>query len=397
VAALSVAEQARSSSACGSSLRRMRIALVHKRYDRSARRGRLLRALVPVSPRVGHDVPLVVGECRVRRSRRARAPVRSSAPGSSRRYCDRGVRPPRVWRAIDFPTSSFASAVPSATTSFAPSGRLPSPIPRAPCREDGRLAALRRAASPYQRAPPRLERRQYAPGGYRRFLTVSERTRAEILATYPHVPAAARRRRRYGRRRGAFSSGAAASARARRVRRELGIALEQPDGAWRRHGISPEGRRSACCDVGARATRRPALVIAGNDQHLAAYRRRAGAGARGRRCSPGRGRTSSACTRAADQFTLPSMFDAFGDGRARGARLRSARRRVRGDRRPEVLTGPLRRPPSCTTPATSASSPVWLRARAGPGARPARGRGAWVAEAAEYRALGRRHRARGAR
>jgi UDP-glucose:(heptosyl)LPS alpha-1,3-glucosyltransferase len=205
--------------------------------------------------------------------------------------------------------------------------------------EEGGVAGAMRHLRPYQAALLALERRQYAPGGYRKILTVSERTRTEILATYPRVPPNDVAVVRYGVDVTRFHpsrrerEGAA-------VRRELGIPLEQPvvlciGSGFRRKGVD---HLLAIWD------REPpagaALVIAGNDQHLAAYRRRA-RGARGLVVFTGPRADVERLYAAADLFTLPSMFDAFGivvlEALASGLPVVASRDIGAA----EVLTGPL--------------------------------------------------------
>jgi UDP-glucose:(heptosyl)LPS alpha-1,3-glucosyltransferase len=173
----------------------------------------------------------------------------------------------------------------------------------------GPLAAARRLR-PYQIALLALERRQYAPGGYRKILTVSERSCAEILTTYPHVPADDVAVVRYGVDVRRFHP----ERRAREgldVRRELGIPSEQPlvlcvGTGFRRKGVD------ALLDIW---TREPpagaALVVAGDDQRLGAYRERARA-ARARVVFTGPRSDVERLYAAADLFALPSTFDAFG-------------------------------------------------------------------------------------
>lgn len=317
----------------------MRIALVHKRYDRL---GGAEGDCYDLSHRLaarGHDVRLVVGECRVPAPpavRVHRVPVVRA--GQLAKLLSFAAFAPRVWRRLDADVViGFGRTV--GHDLFRASGGCHRQYLAHRAAEEGKLAAVRHAASPYQQALLALERRQYAPGGYRKILTVSERTRAEILATYPRVPSGDVAVVRYGVDVTRFHperrdrEGAA-------VRRELGIPLEQPvvlcvGTGFRRKGVD---RLLAVWE------REPpagaALVVAGNDQHLAAYRRRGGATG-GRVVFTGPRADVERLYAAADLFTLPSMFDAFGmvvlEALAAGLPVVASR----GIGAAEVLTGPL--------------------------------------------------------
>lgn len=317
----------------------MRIALVHKRYDRvGGAEGDCFTLTERLAAR-GHDVHLVVGECRVAPPpsvRVHRVPV--ARAGQLAKLLSFAAFAPRVWRRVDADAViGFGRTV--GHDLFRASGGCHRRYLERRTAMEGRAGALRRALSPYQRALLAIEGRQYAPGGYRKILTVSERTRAEILATYPRVPTAAVAVVRYGVDVDRFSparrehDGAA-------VRRELGLPLEQPVVLCVGTGF----RRKGVDHLLAIWEREPpagaALVVAGDDQHLAAYRRRA-RDARGTVVLTGPRADVERLYAAADLFTLPSMFDAFGmvvlEALAAGLPVVASR----GIGAAEVLGGPL--------------------------------------------------------
>jgi UDP-glucose:(heptosyl)LPS alpha-1,3-glucosyltransferase len=288
----------------------MRIALVHKRYDRlGGAEGDCYELSRQLAAR-GHDVRVVVGECRVPAPdgvRVHRVPVVRT--GQLAKLLSFAALAPRVWRTLDADAViGFGRTV--GHDLFRASGGCHRRYLARLAADEGGARGLVRRMRPYQRALLALERRQYAPGGYRKILTVSARTRDEILGTYPRVPPDDVAIVRYGvdvdrfhpRRRAA--EGAA-------VRRELGIALEQPVVLCVGTGF----RRKGVDHLLAIWSRDPpagaALVVAGNDRHLAAYRRRA-RDARGLVVFIGPRADVERLYAAADLFTLPSMFDAFG-------------------------------------------------------------------------------------
>jgi UDP-glucose:(heptosyl)LPS alpha-1,3-glucosyltransferase len=124
------------------------------------------------------------------------------------------------------------------------------------------------------------------------------------------------------------------------VRRELGIPLEQPVVLCVGTGFRRKGVDHLLAVWESEPPAGAALVVVGNDQHLAAYRRRA-AGLRGPVVFTGPRADVERLYAAADAFTLPSMFDAFGmvvlEALAAGLPVVAARDIGAA----EVLTGPL--------------------------------------------------------
>ncbi len=316
----------------------MRIALVHKRYDRL---GGAEADCYELSWRLaarGHDVRVVAGECRVdvpEGVRLHRVPVVRT--GQIAKLLSFALRAPSVWRGLDADAViGFGRTV--GHDLFRASGGCHRRYLERRIAEEGGTARLR-WLRPYQRAQLAIERRQYAPGGYRAILTVSERTRDEILATYPRVSPDDVAIVRYGVDVARFHPERRAIDGAD-VRRELGIPLEQPvvlcvGTGFRRKGIDhllAVWERQPPADA--------ALIVVGNDQHLAAYRRRA-ARLRGPVVFTGPRGDVERWYAAADVFTLPSMFDAFGmvvlEALASGLPVVASREIGAA----EVLTGPL--------------------------------------------------------
>jgi len=317
----------------------MRIALVHKRYDRIGGAEADCYELARQLAGRGHDVRLVVGACRIPPPAGVqvhRVPVVRA--GQLTKLLSFAAFAPRIWRRTD-PDAVIGFGRTVGHDLFRASGGCHRRYLARRAAEDGPVAGRLRRWRPYQRALLALERRQYTPGGYRKILTVSARARDEILATYPQVPPQDVAIVRYGVDTTRFDparrnrDGAA-------VRRELGIPLDQPIVLCVGTGF----RRKGVDHLLALWEREPpagaALVVVGDDQHLAAYRRRAGA-ARGLVVLTGPRSDVERLYSAADVFTLPSMFDAFGmvvlEALASGLPVVASR----GIGAAEVLTGPL--------------------------------------------------------
>ena len=174
-------------------------------------------------------------------------------------------------------------------------------------------AGLRgRARGPYHRAILWLERRQFAPGAYRRVLAVSGRVRDEIVHDYG--VAAERVTVLYnGVDLERFRPGARASM-GRALRRELGVA----DDARVCAAIGTGFRRKGF-DLLLRLWReRPpadaVLLVVGDDERLAHYRRQAGEAAlAGRVLITGPRPDVERVLAAADMVCLPSRQEAFGN------------------------------------------------------------------------------------
>jgi UDP-glucose:(heptosyl)LPS alpha-1,3-glucosyltransferase len=316
----------------------MRIALVHKRYDRlGGAEGDCYELSRRLAAR-GHDVRVVAGECRVdvpSGVRVHRVPVVRA--GQIAKLLSFALRAPRVWRALDADAViGFGRTV--GHDLFRASGGCHRRFLERRVAEEGGAARLR-WVRPYQRALLAIERRQYAPGGYRAILTVSAHTRDEILATYPRVPPGDVAVVRYGVDVERFHPGRRAEDGAA-VRRELGIPSEQPVVLCVGTGFRRKGVDHLLALWAEEPPAGAALIVAGNDQQLAAYRRRA-RGLRGPVVFTGPRADVERLYAAADAFTLPSMFDAFGmvvlEALASGLPVVAARDIGAA----EVLTGPL--------------------------------------------------------
>jgi len=287
----------------------MRIALVHKRYDRL---GGAEADCWELSHRLaarGHEVHVVTGDCRVpvpEAVRLHRVPVVRA--GQLAKLLSFAALAPRVWRTLDADAVIGFGRTVGHDLFRASGGCHRRYVERLAA--TGGLAGHVRRWRPYQLALLALERRQYTPGAYREILTVSARTRDEILATYPQVPPGDVVVVRYGVDVTRFHPGRREREGAA-VRRELAIAPEQPvvlcvGTGFRRKGVDQLlaiWEREPPCGA--------ALVVAGDDRQLASYRRRAAA-ARGQVVFTGPRADVERLYAAADLFTLPSMFDAFG-------------------------------------------------------------------------------------
>jgi UDP-glucose:(heptosyl)LPS alpha-1,3-glucosyltransferase len=317
----------------------MRIALAHKRYDRIGGAEwdcyELSRQLLAR----GHEVHLVAGEFRVPVPdgiTRHRVPIVRA--GRLARLLSFAAVAPRVWRRVEADVVIGFGRV-AGPDIFRASGGCHRRYLQRVAAERGGATALRQRLSPYHRAMLAIERRQYAAGGYREILAVSELARAEILETYPAVPPQAVAVLHYGvdverfhpRRRAA--EGAA-------VRRELGIALEQPvvvlvGSGFRRKGVD------TLLEIWEREPPAgAALLVVGDDQHLAGYRRAART-ARAPVVFTGPRRDVERLYAAADLFALPSLHEgcpvAILEALASGLPVVTSR----ATGAPELLTGPL--------------------------------------------------------
>jgi UDP-glucose:(heptosyl)LPS alpha-1,3-glucosyltransferase len=317
----------------------MKIALVHKRYDRIGgaewdcyETSRQLLAR-------GHEVHVVVGDCRVPIPEGMachRVPVLRT--GQIAKLLSFAVLAPQVWRRAEADVViGFGRTI--GHDIFRVSGGCHRRYLVRVAAEKGPWRALGRQLSPYDRAMLAIERRQYAAGGYRKILTVSELSRAEILETYPHVPAADVAVLHYGVDVERFHPRNRARDR-EAVRRELGIPLEQPvvllvgSGFWRKGVDVLLAIWSREPPAGA------SLVVVGNDQHLGA-RRRAAEGAARPVVFTGPRRDVDRLYAAADVFALPSLHEgcpvAIIEALASGVPVVTSS----ATGAPELLTGPL--------------------------------------------------------
>ncbi len=317
----------------------MRLALVHKRYDRIGGAEWDCYELSRQLSARGHDVHVVAGECRVPVPDGItlhRVPVVRA--GQLAKLLSFTLGAPRVWRTVDADVViGFGRTI--GHDLFRASGGCHLGYVARVAAERGAAYALRQRLSPYQQALLAIERRQYARGGYRKILAVSAISRDEILTLYPSVPADDVAVLHYGVDATRFHPDNRGRHGAE-VRRELGIPLEQPvvllvGSGFRRKGVD------TLLEIWRREPPRgAALVVVGNDQHLAARRREAAAIA-GRVIFTGPRGDVERMYGAADLFTLPSLHEgcpvAILEALASGLPVVTSR----ATGAPELLTGPL--------------------------------------------------------
>ena len=317
----------------------MRLALVHKRYDRIGGAEWDCFELSHQLAARGHDVHLVAGESRVAVPdgiTMHRVPVVRA--GQLAKLLSFTARAPAVWRAIDADVVvGFGRTI--GHDLFRVSGGCHRGYLARVAAERGTMEAVRQRLSPYQQAILAIERRQYAPGAYRKILAVSELSRDEILSLYPAVPRDDVAVLHYGVDAERFRP----ENRARHgadVRRELGVPLEQPVVLLVGSGFVRKGVDTLLEVWRREPPRGAALVVVGNDQHLAARRREAD-GIAGRVIFTGARRDVERLCAAADLFALPSLYEgcpvAILEALASGLPVVTSR--VTGA--PELLTGPL--------------------------------------------------------
>ncbi len=285
----------------------MRLALVHKRYDRI---GGAEWDCWELSRRLaarGHDVHLVVGESRVPVADGIalhRVPVVRA--GQLAKLLSFTLRAPAVWRPLDADVViGFGRTI--GHDLFRVSGGCHRGYLARVAAERGARHALRQRLSPYQQAILAIERRQYARGAYRRILAVSALSRDEILALYPAVPAEDVAVLHYGVDAARFHPENRARHGAE-VRRALGIPLAQPVVMLVGSGFRRKGVDTLLAIWRREPPRGAALVVVGNDQHLAARRREA-AEIAGRVIFTGARRDVERLYAAADVFALPSLYE----------------------------------------------------------------------------------------
>ena len=317
----------------------MKIALVHKRYDRLGGAEWDCYELSHQLAARGHDVHLVVGECRV--------PAASGMPvhrvpvlraGKLTKLASFAFVAPRVWRSVGADVVIGFGRTVGQDLSRASGGVHKRYLQRVAA-ERGVLKDLRQRLSPYHRLLLAIERRQYAPDGHSMVLAVSELSRQEILDTYPAMPAGRVAVLHYGVDVERFHPGRRVSD-GPAIRAELGLAPDQPmvllvGTGFRRKGVDTLleiWRRDP--PAGA------ALIIVGNDQHLV-NRTRAARELRGPVLFTGPRRDVERFYAAADLFALPSLHEgcpvAILEALATGLPVVTSR----STGAPELLPGPL--------------------------------------------------------
>ncbi len=317
----------------------MRIALVHKRYDRLGGAEWDCYELSHQLAARGHEVHLVVGECRVpvpAEMQVHRVPVLRATKVT--KLASFAIRAPRVWRAIGADVViGFGRTV--GWDLFRASGGVHKRWLARVAAERGRLKDLRQRLSPYHRLMLAIERRQYASDTRGMVLAVSELSRQEILDVYPTLPPAKIAVLHYGvdveRFHPARRAGDGAA-----VRAELGIASDQPVVLLVGTGFRRKGVDTLLAIWQREPPRGAALVVVGNDPHLAA-RTRAAREIAGPVVFTGPRRDVERLYAAADLFALPSMHEgcpvAILEALASGLPVVTSR----ATGAPELLPGPL--------------------------------------------------------
>ena len=284
----------------------MRIALVHKRYDRLGGAEWDCFELSHQLAARGHDVHLVVGECRV--------PVPDGVTlhrvpvvrlGQLGKLLSFATLAPRVWRRVGADVViGFGRTV--GQDLFRASGGCHKGYLARVAAERGALAALRQRLSPYHRALLAIERRQYADGA-QTTLAVSELSRQEILDLYPTVTAANVAVLHYGVDVERFHP-ARRSTDGPAIRAELGLSSDRPVVLFVGTGFKRKGV-DTLLDIWRREPPAgAALVVVGNDQRLASYKRLA-ADLRGPVVFTGPRRDVERLYAAGDAFALPSLYE----------------------------------------------------------------------------------------
>lgn len=317
----------------------MRLAVVHKRFDRlGGAEWDCYETTERLAAR-GHDVHLVVAQCRVPAPEGVtvhRVPV--VRLGQLAKLVSFAACAPRVWRRVDADVViGFGRTI--GQDIMRASGGCHRRYLAALVADRGRRESWRQQWSPYQGAMLAIERRQYRPGASRKILTVSSLARDELLETYPGLSPDAVDVLPYGVDAARFRSLDRAGARAD-VRRELGLPGDRPvvitvGTGFRRKGID------LLLDLWReQPPRGAALVVVGRDQRLAAWRRTA-RGIAVPVVFTGPRRDVERLYAAADAFVLASIQDAFGmvvlEALASGLPVVTSRRVGAA----EVLQGPL--------------------------------------------------------
>jgi UDP-glucose:(heptosyl)LPS alpha-1,3-glucosyltransferase len=317
----------------------MKIALVHKRYDRLGGAEWDCYELSRQLAARGHDVHLVVGECRVPVAADLqvhRVPVVRATKVT--KLASFLIAAPRVWQRVGADVViGFGRTV--GWDLFRASGGVHKRWLERVAAERGRMKDLRQRLSAYHRLMLAIERRQYARDARGMVLAVSELSRQEILDAYPAMPAAKVAVLHYGVDVERFHPARRASDGAG-VRAELGLGPDQPvvllvGTGFRRKGVD------TLLEIWRREPPRgAALVVVGNDPHLAMHARAARALA-GPVIFTGPRRDVERFYAAADVFALPSLHEgcpvAILEALAAGLPVVTSR----STGAPELLPGPL--------------------------------------------------------
>lgn len=284
----------------------MKIALVHKRYDRLGGAEWDCYELSQQLAARGHDVHLVVGECRVPVPEGLtlhRVPVVRA--GQLAKLASFATLAPRVWRRVGADVVIGFGRTVGQDLMRASGGCHKGYLARVAA-DQGGLTALRQRLSPYHRMLLAIERRQYADR-QQTTLAVSELSRQEILDLYPTAEPANVAVLHYGVDVERFHP-------ARRlsdgpvIRAELGLAPEQPVVLFVGTGFKRKGVPTLLEIWKRDPPGGAALVIVGNDQHLAAHTR-AARELRGPVVVTGPRRDVERLYAIADVFALPSLYE----------------------------------------------------------------------------------------
>ena len=317
----------------------MKIALVHKRYDRLGGAEWDCHELSHQLAARGHDVHLVVGECRVPvpdGMTLHRVPVVRA--GKVAKLASFAMNAPRVWKRVGADVViGFGRTV--GWDLYRQSGGIHKRWLERVAAERGVVRDVRQRLSPYHRLMLAIERRQYAPDTHGMVLAVSELSRQELLESYPTMPPEKVAVLHYGVDVERFHPARRASD-GPGLREELGITIDQPivllvGSGFRRKGVD------TLLDVWRREPPGgAALVVVGNDQHLAARTRTAREIA-GPVVFTGPRRDVERFYAAADLFALPSLHEgcpvAILEALASGLPVVTSR----ATGAPELLPGPL--------------------------------------------------------
>jgi UDP-glucose:(heptosyl)LPS alpha-1,3-glucosyltransferase len=285
----------------------MKIALVHKRYDRLGGAEWDCHELSQQLAARGHEIHLVVGECRVpvpSDMTLHRVPVIRA--GKLAKLASFAARAPRVWRRIGADVViGFGRTV--GQDLFRASGGTHKRYLARVAADRGRWRDVQQRLSPYHRLLLAIERRQYARDTRGMVLAVSELSRQEILEVYPAMPAPKVAVLHYGVDVERFHPARRATDGAG-LRAELGIDAGQPMVLLVGSGFRRKGVDTLLAIWRREPPSGAALVIVGNDQQLGS-RTRAARDLAGPVVFTGPRRDVERFYAAADLFTLPSLHE----------------------------------------------------------------------------------------